>query len=404
VGASRGYDVLVVGAGLVGLATARALHRRHSPAVCVLEAEERVAAHQSGHNSGVIHSGLYYRPGSEKARLCRAGRAALLEYCRAKGIPARTTGKLVVATRPAELGALAELERRGRANGLAGIERLGPEGLRAHEPHVAGIEGLWVPEAGVVDYAAVARSLAEDVRAAGGEVRLGEGAGRIRRDGAGFVVETPRGELRARTLVNCAGAQADRVARRAGVDPGLAIVPFRGEFKRLDPSRADLVRTMVYPVPDPALPFLGVHVTRRVSGDIEVGPNAVLALHRFGYRLRDVSLADTAEMLRYPGFWRMLRANARHGAGELYRSLAPRAFARAVRRLVPAIEARDLSPLGSGVRAQAVDPDGSLVDDFRFVAGPGSLHVLCAPSPAATACLAIGEAIAERARGLAGSG
>ncbi len=392
------FDVCVIGAGIVGLATARALLAEEQRSLVVLEAEDRPAAHQTGHNSGVIHSGLYYRPGSFKAELCTRGRGALEAHCEEHDIPWERCGKLVVATQEEELPRLDELEARGRANGLTGIERLGPAGLREYEPHVAGIAGLRVAETGIVDYVAVTRSFAREVEARGAEVRLSCAAGAIRRDGSGFVIETPRGEVRARALVACAGAQADRVARAAGVTPRERIVPFRGEYKHLVPERRHLVRNLIYPVPDPRFPFLGVHFTRGVDGEIEAGPNAVLATHRNGYRWRDVSLADLGSMASFPGFWRMGARYWKTGMGEVHRSLSHRAFTRALRRLLPELGPDDLLPGGSGVRAQALDPDGKLADDFRFAEGPGSLHVMCAPSPAATASIAIGAHIATRAR------
>ncbi|MCP3916340.1 MAG: L-2-hydroxyglutarate oxidase [bacterium] len=392
------YDVVVIGAGLVGLATARALlSARDGLGLCVLEAEEHVATHQSGNNSGVIHSGLYYRPGSLKAETCARGREAMFAYCREKNITHERCGKVVVATDAAQVPALEELERRGRANGLTGIERLGPEGIRDHEPHAAGVEGLFVPETGIADYRAVARGYAGDVTAAGGDVRLRQAAGEIRRESDGFVVATPAGEVRARHLVNCAGVQADRVARRAGLEPGARIIPFRGEYKHLAPGRRKLVRNLIYPVPDARFPFLGVHFTRGTAGEIEAGPNAVLATHRHGYRWRDVSLRDVGTMLAFPGFWRMSARYWRTGFGETWRSLSHGAFTRALQTLLPGLQASDLTPGGAGVRAQAVDPDGSLVDDFRITRGPRAFHVLCAPSPAATASLAIGEHLAREA-------
>jgi L-2-hydroxyglutarate oxidase len=389
-------DVVVVGGGIVGLATARALLARPL-ALAVLEAEDRVGAHQTGHNSGVIHSGLYYRPGSLKARTCVRGREALYRFCAEHGVPHERCGKLVVATHPRERPRLDELERRGRANGLAGLWRLSPEEIREREPHAAGIDGLLVPETGIVDFGAVATTLATLVRAAGGEVRTGVRLVCARADGAGLVLETTAGALRARHLVACAGLQADRVARRCGVDPGLAIVPFRGDYHALVPARTHLVRHLVYPVPDPAMPFLGVHFTRSIGGGVEAGPNAVLALRREGYGRWSFSAADTAALLAWAGFWRMARRHWRVALAEVLRSASRRVFVRALRRLVPELGLRDVRPAGSGVRAQAVDRQGVLVDDFRLVEAARMIHVLNAPSPAATAALAIGETIADMA-------
>lgn len=387
----------VIGAGLVGLASARALLGRRPRSLVVLEAEDRPAAHQSGHNSGVIHSGIYYRPGSLKARLCAEGRTALERYCEERGIAWERCGKVIVATDESQLPALQVLQERAPQNGLDGVVRLGPEGLREHEPHVAGVAGLFVPHTGIVDYVGVARAYAEDVVGRGGDVRLGHGVAGIRRADGGFVLETAAGEVRARYLLNCAGARSDRIARRAGLRPRARIVPFRGEYKLLRPERAHLVRNLIYPVPDPRFPFLGVHFTRRIEGGIEAGPNAVLALSRDGYRWRDVNPLDLADMARFPGFWRMGLRYWRTGLGEMHRSLSHLAFTRALQVLLPDLDGRDLVPGGSGVRAQALGPDGKLLDDFHIETQPGAVHVLCAPSPAATASLAIGEEIARRA-------
>lgn len=396
---TEAFDLGVIGAGIVGLATARALlERRPGRSLVVLEAEERPANHQTGNNSGVLHSGLYYRPGSLKATLCARGREALARYCAEKRLPFDRCGKVVVATRPAEVARLEELERRGRENGLVGIERLGPEGLREHEPHVRGLAGLWVPETGILDYRAVAESFADDVRAAGGEVRLRCAAGAMRREsGGGLTIETTGAPVRVRGLVNCAGLQADRVARRAGDRPTIRIVPFRGEYKTLVRERGHLVRGLIYPVPDPRFPFLGVHFTRRVDGTVEAGPNAVLALDRHGYRRGAFSPRDALATFATPGFWRMAARYWRTGLAEEWRSLSGTAFARALAELVPEVRREDLRPAGAGVRAQALDADGTLADDFRIDRGRDALHVLSAPSPAATASLAIGEHLAREA-------
>jgi L-2-hydroxyglutarate oxidase len=394
-------DVAVVGGGIVGLATALALVPRAR--VVVLEAEPRLAAHQSSHNSGVIHSGLYYRPGSLKAELCVAGRAAMYRFCAEEGIPHEACGKLVVATRPQELPALEELERRGRASGLAGLRRVGPEEIREREPSVRGVAGLLVPETGIVDFARVSEAMARRVGAAGGEIVTGARVLAVRREAGDLVLVTTAGERRSRALVACAGLQSDLLARRCGLEPALRIVPFRGEFLELVPERRALVRHLVYPVPDPALPFLGVHFTRTIDGAIEAGPNAVLALAREGYGRWSFSAADAFGMACYPGFWAMARRHWRTGVGELHRSLSMRASVEALRELVPALQREDVRRGRTGVRAQAVDHDGALVDDFRFLEADRMVHVLNAPSPAATASLAIGEAIAARVlRALAG--
>jgi L-2-hydroxyglutarate oxidase len=391
------YAVAIVGGGIVGLATARALAGRPGLSLVVLEAEDRLAAHQSGHNSGVIHSGLYYAPGSLKARTCVAGREAMYRFCAEHGIPHERCGKVVVATEPEEVPALDELERRGRANGLQGLRRLGAAEIRALEPHVAGIDGLFVPETGIVDYAQVVGALAGVVEASGGEIRTGSRLLAVRGNHAGLVVETTGGEVHCRHLVNCGGLQADRIARRAGTDPVLRIIPFRGEYYELVPERAHLVRNLVYPVPDPRFPFLGVHLTRTIHGGVEAGPNAVLALRREGYGRWSFSAADALEMSLYGGFWRMGARYWRQALPELWRSFNKRAFVDALRRLVPGLAPDDVRPRGSGVRAQAVDPQGLLIDDFRIVEGDRTIHVLNAPSPAATAALAIGETIAGMA-------
>jgi (S)-2-hydroxyglutarate dehydrogenase len=393
----RRYDVAVVGGGIVGLATADALIAGSSRSLIVLEAEPRLAAHQSGRNSGVIHSGLYYRPGSLKARYCVEGGRAMYRFCAEHGIAHERCGKLVVATEVAELPALEELERRGRANGLEGIRRLGPDEARAHEPHVTAVAALLVPETGIVDYVAVAHALAARVRAGGGEVVTGARVRQCRRDGGAFVLETPAGVFESRHVIGCAGLQSDRLARHCGVEPGLQIIPFRGDYYELRPERRSLVRNLIYPVPDPELPFLGVHFTRRIDGTVEAGPNAVLALRREGYRPWSFSPADALAVATYPGFWHMARRYWRTGIDEVARAFSKRAFVNALRRLVPEIGPADVRRRGAGVRAQAVAPGGQLVDDFRIVGGDGTIHVLNAPSPAATASLVIGEHIARMA-------
>lgn len=391
---ARRFDVAIVGGGIVGAATAMALTARPGTSVVVVEKEPALAAHQTGNNSGVIHSGLYYKPGSLKAMKCARGREALYRFCEERGVPHERCGKVVVAVREEELPALAELERRGRANGLDGMRRLGPEEIRELEPHVAGLAGLHVPGTGIVDFAAATRAFAELAVERGAELRLGTKFLGAAEDGAGLVVETSAGPVRARLLVNCAGLQSDRVARSCGVDPGLKIVPFRGEYYELVPERRGLVRNLVYPVPDARFPFLGVHFTRMVNGGVEAGPNAVLALRREGYGRFSFSLPDVASFLFYRGFWRMARRFWREGLAEQRRSLSKRSFVAALRRLLPELSAADVRRAGAGVRAQALGLDGSLVDDFRIVEAERMIHVLNAPSPAATASIAIGEAIA----------
>jgi len=389
------FDVAVIGGGIVGTATAMAILRRHAISLALIEKEDRLAAHQTGNNSGVIHSGLYYKPGSLKARNCTVGRAALYRFCTERRIPTESCGKVVVATRKEQLPVLDELQRRGEANGLTGLRRLRPEEIKEIEPHAAGLAGLLVPQTGIVDYARVTEAYAVEVRQKGGEVLLGAPVRRIVREGGGMVLETGEGEVRCRYLVNCAGLQSDRVARMAGVEPGVRIVPFRGEYYELRPERRTLVRNLIYPVPDPEFPFLGVHFTRMIAGGAEAGPNAVLAFKREGYTRWRFSARDLLDALSYGGFWRMAGRYWRMGIGESWRSWNKGAFVRALQELMPEITAADLVPGGAGVRAQALDPDGKLVDDFRIVEAERQIHVLNAPSPAATASIAIGEHIAD---------
>ncbi|MFC4050635.1 L-2-hydroxyglutarate oxidase [Actinomadura syzygii] len=382
----------VVGAGILGLAVARRLaETRPDATVTVLDKEDRVAAHQTGRNSGVAHAGLYYAPGSLKATLCRRGVGLLKEYCEDRNLPYEECGKVVVARDAAELAALDEIERRALANGVPGLRRLTGAGLREIEPHAAGIAALHSPTTAIVDFPAVARAFARDVADGGGEVRLGFEVVRLGRAGDRVTVASPGAELVFDRLVVCAGLQSDRVARLAGDARAPAIVPFRGEYYRLAPSRTDLVRGLIYPVPDPRYPFLGVHFTRRVDGGVDVGPNAVLALAREGYRWRDVRPADVWETLRWPGFRRLAREHWRTGARELYGSAVKRAFVAQARGFVPELTAADVVPAPAGVRAQAVDADGSLVDDFRLGRVGPVTTVRNAPSPAATSALAIAE-------------
>jgi L-2-hydroxyglutarate oxidase len=396
-GTDSQHDVVIIGGGIVGLATALALTESTRASLTVLEAEDRVAVHQTGHNSGVIHSGLYYKPGSLKARNCVDGREQMYRFCEEHGIAHERCGKIVVATSPGEIPALDELERRGRANGLLGLRRLSPDEVRAHEPHVTGVAGLLVPETGIVDYRQVAQAYARIVSERGAAVQTGRRVRQVVRRPNGFVLETGGDEVSCRFLINCGGLYSDRIARLSGLDPGCQIVPFRGEYYKLVPGRRTLIRNLVYPVPDPAFPFLGVHFTRRIHGDVEAGPNAVLALKREGYRLTSVSLRDLAGMATFSGFWRMTRQYWRTGVGEFRRSLSKAAFVRALQKLLPEIQAADLEPGGAGVRAQAVDRDGRLVDDFRILQAERMIHVLNAPSPAATASIQIGKTIAAMA-------
>lgn len=388
---------MVVGGGLVGLATARALLAAGHGPVLVLEKEAALARHQSGRNSGVLHSGLYYQPGSLKARFTVEGRRRLLALCAERGIAHEVCGKVVVASSAAEVPRLEELARRGAAND-APCEWMTAEALAAREPHVRATAALLVPGTGIADFAAVARALAADLAAAGAEVRTGALLQGVEpASGAELRLVTSSGALTARLLVNCGGLHCDRIARLAGVEPPARVVPFRGEYYRLRPAARGLVRHLVYPTPDPALPFLGVHLHRATDGEVWAGPNAVLAGRREGYRWRDVSLVESADTLLYPGFWRMAWRLGGRGLAELVRATSKRRFVAEARRLVPALRAEDLVGAPAGVRAQAVARDGSLVDDFLVVAGERSLHVLNAPSPAATSCLPIGDHLAALA-------
>jgi L-2-hydroxyglutarate oxidase len=391
------WDVAVIGGGIVGMATAMAVKARYDVELLVLEAEERLAPHQTGHNSGVIHSGLYYRPGSLKALNCVRGREAMYEFCAKYGIPHERCGKLVVATSREEIPRLDELERRGRANGLVGLKRLKGGEIRDIEPHASGIEALWVSETGIVDFVEVTHQFARIVMERGGEVLLGHRVVAVNERSGELIIETTKGEFRARGLINCAGLQSDRVARMCGMVPTTKIVPFRGEYYELVPEKSYLLNGLIYPVPDPRLPFLGVHFTRTIHGVREAGPNAVLALKREGYSKGSFSLRDSAETFFYVGFWRLAVRYWRTGLDELYRSFSKAAFVRALRKLMPEITPADLVPGASGVRAQALGRDGSLIDDFVIMEGPKMVHVLNAPSPAATASISIGETIALKA-------
>lgn len=392
------FDILVIGAGIVGLSSAMEATRRFPQLrVAVLEKETEPARHQSGHNSGVIHSGIYYKPGSLKARLCVEGAAAMVEFCRHHEIAHEICGKVIVATSEAELPRLEELRRRGTANGLQGVRELGPEQLRELEPHSAGIRALHVPSTGITDYPAVCRKYAEIIIANGGKLFTGTEVTGMVRHGRELVLETTRGEFAANYVINCAGLHSDRVVRMAGQRPEVMIIPFRGEYYELVPESEGLVRSLIYPVPDPALPFLGVHFTRHVHGGVEAGPNAVLAFSREGYRHSDTDTGDVLTMLTFPGFWRMGMKQWRTGADEFYRSLSKEAFTRALQKLLPEIRSEDLKTGGAGVRAQAVRRDGSLLDDFYFVQGENMLHVCNVPSPAATASLPIGRAVVDMA-------
>lgn len=391
------YDVTIIGGGIIGLATALELVQRYPRVkLSVLEKEERLAAHQTGHNSGVIHSGIYYKPGSLKAQTCVAGASALIAFCERHNIPYERCGKVVVATVADELPRLEELFRRGTANGVVGLEMIGPERLREIEPHVTGLKALYVPTTGIVDFSRVARTYAQLVQERGGEIRTRHRVLHLSQRAGEVVLETSQGAIRSKFLINCGGLFSDRLARLAGIHPALQIVPFRGEYYLIAPQRRALVRNLIYPVPDPALPFLGVHFTRTIDGVVEAGPNAVLAFAREGYRKSHIVVQDLWETLAFPGFWRMARRYWRTGLGEMVRSFSKNAFLKALQRLLPELTLDDLQPGGSGVRAQAIATSGALVDDFVIALSGVTLHVLNAPSPGATASLAIARLIVDK--------
>lgn len=390
------FDLAIIGGGIIGLAVAREMMRRRPGArLVLLEKERHLARHQTGHNSGVIHSGIYYRPGSMKAATCREGADAMIEYCRQEEIPHRVCGKVIVAVNAGELPYLEELHRRGIANGVSGLRMLEAGPLREIEPHCAGLRALHVPGTAVTDFSIVSHRFAREATAAGAEIRVGTEVIGIRRDASDVVLTTTADRVVARLIVNCAGLQSDRVAKMAGAGIDLLIVPFRGEYYTLDPARSDLVSGLIYPVPRPGFPFLGVHLTRGVEGTVEAGPNACWALSREGYRWSDISIPDLLEAACFAGFRRMARRHLRYGMREIHRSLSRSAFLKSVQRLVPWVRGEDLRPGGAGVRAQAIERSGLLVDDFRFARTDGMIHVLNVPSPAATASIAIARRISE---------
>ena len=392
----RGADLLIIGAGIVGLATGLEFTRRFPELrLVVVDKENHVAAHQTGHNSGVIHSGLYYKTGSLKARNCVAGAASMKRFCQQQGIPFEECGKLVVATSPEEVPRLEQLHQRGIANGVPGLRMLPREQFREIEPHCDGLSALQVPTTGIVDYTIVAQKYAELIGRAGGSLFFNAKVVGLRQEGEGNVVETHAGTFRARYVINCAGLYSDAIAGMAGVETELEIVPFRGEYYEVRPERRHLVKALIYPVPDPRFPFLGVHFTRRVNGSVEAGPNALLAFRREGYTGAPPDLAEAMETLRFSGFWKMARKYWRMGLAEQYRSWMKPAFVKALQKMVPELQESDLTQGGSGVRAQAVDAKGNLVDDFHFVHSGTMIHVCNVPSPAATASLEIGKAIVE---------
>ena len=389
-------DIVVIGGGILGLATAREmLRRRPDASLVLLEAERSLALHQSGHNSGVVHAGLYYTPGSLKARLCREGKVALEAYCDEHGIPVQRVGKLVVALTREELPRFETLSARARENGVEGLETVGPERIRELEPHVEGICGLWSPGTGIVDYRAVSLAYADDIRAQGGEIVTDRKVTGLRELSDSVVVATAEGDIVAGSVVACAGLWSDRVAALTGDTGTERIVPFRGDYYTLTPDATSLVRGLIYPVPDPRFPFLGIHFTRRHDGAVWAGPNAVLAFARDGYKRTDVDLREVVAIARHAGFRRLARTFWRMGLAEQWRDLSKRAFAAELRRYLPALRNDQLRFGPSGVRAQAIDPDGTLVDDFRLGGSRRIVHVRNAPSPAATASLAIARVLAD---------
>jgi L-2-hydroxyglutarate oxidase len=390
------YDFAIVGGGIVGLATGLALTRRYPEAhILLLEKEGSWASHQTGRNSGVIHSGIYYKPGSLKARLAREGNQEMVAFCREHGIAHEVCGKVIVATQAAELPRLEALYHRSQENGLAAV-RLGPEELREIEPHVSGLAALQVPSTGIVNYRQVCETIVQLLQEQGADLRLHTKVEQIHETDEGVELAGSKARYRAKFLINCAGLYSDRVARMAGVEPAMKIIPFRGEYYKLKPDRRYLVKNLIYPVPNPNFPFLGVHFTRMISGEVEAGPNAVLSFKREGYHRTDFHLSDFAEITTYPGMWRLASRYWREGAEEMLRSFCKAAFARSLQRLIPEVRAEDLEPAPAGVRAQALRPNGELVDDFHLLTSPNAIHVCNAPSPAATASLAIGRTIVER--------
>jgi L-2-hydroxyglutarate oxidase LhgO len=394
------YDLVVVGGGIVGLATAfQLLETRPKMRVLLIEKEPRLAVHQTGNNSGVLHAGLYYKPGTEKARLSVSGLQQMIAFCREHDVAHEQCGKIVVATDERELPRLENLWQRGIANGLRGLRKLTPEQIKEIEPHAAGTAAIHVPQEGIVDYPAVCEKLGELIRKKGGEIRLNTRLHKLVSNSGRWIAETSADEFHSRFVVTCGGLHSDRLVRASGQKPSAKIIPFRGEYYQIKKERQHLVRNLIYPMPDPKFPFLGVHFTRLIHGGVEAGPNAVLAFAREGYRWSTINVRDLAESLCFPGLWKFLAAYPSMCGYEIRRSLSKREFCRSLQKLVPEIREDDLETGGSGVRAQAMMPDGKLVEDFHFEEQPGILHVVNAPSPAATASLAIGEKIAGRVLG-----
>jgi L-2-hydroxyglutarate oxidase len=391
------FDCAVIGGGIVGLSVAwEILENRPSTRIAILEKEDSLARHQTGRNSGVIHSGIYYKPGSLKASLCRAGRRRLVEFCAKHGIRHEVCGKVIVAISNSELPRLNNLYERGLANGL-NVRQLVSDEVQGFEPHVRCEAGIFVPETGIVDFVGVCQKLRELIESHGGELRLGTKVNGIKTRESENVLETTKGDISTRLIVNCGGLHSDRLALLAGAKPDARIIPFRGEYYELKPARRFLVKNLIYPVPDPQFPFLGVHFTRMIGGGVHAGPNAVLSLKREGYCRTSFNFSDVVDTITYPGFWRLARKHARSGLEEMYRSFSKKAFTRSLQKLIPEICEEDLIPAEPGVRAQALRRDGGLVDDFLIVSNQSGMHICNAPSPAATASLEIGRVVAEQA-------
>lgn len=397
---SQGYDIAVIGAGIIGLATAMRLSQEYPRLrVAALEKDGEVALHQTGHNSGVIHAGIYYAPGSQKANFCSSGGRLLRQFCDERGIEYEMCGKVIVATTDEEVPRLRDLFERGTANGAEGLELVGKERLAELEPHAAGVQAIHSPNTGIIDFKRVSQAYAIEFGEAGGDLYTNTAVHGIAKRGGQMHLETSRGEIAARHIINCAGLQADEVARMTGADPGLRIIPFRGEYFSIRPERQYLVRSLIYPVPDPSLPFLGVHFTKRITGGVEAGPNAVLAFAREGYAKTSFNLRETLGTFTYPGFWKMSKTHWKTGFDEQNRSLRKSLFLRSLRKLVPTIEMDDLTEPGAGVRAQAVDRKGNLLQDFAISETENAIHVLSAPSPGATSSLTISRYIVDMAAG-----
>ena len=396
---SRNYDIAIIGGGIIGLATAMRITQEHpDQKVVVIEKESVVAQHQTGHNSGVIHAGIYYAPGSQKANFCSTGGRLLREFCDEHGVEYEMCGKIIVAINESEVPGLEELYRRGTANGAEGLELIGPEELREHEPHVAGVKAIWSPNTGIIDFTKVSEAYSIEMRENGGDLVLDAEVHSISRSNGSVNIQTGAGDFTARNIINCAGLHADKVARMMNVEIGVRIIPFRGEYFSIRPESSHLVKGLIYPVPDPSLPFLGVHFTKRINGSVEAGPNAVLALKREGYTKTSFSLGDTLDTFTYPGFWKMSMKYWKTGIDEQYRSLVKSVFVKSLQTLVPEVTGDDLYAPGAGVRAQVVDDNGALLQDFSIAQTEGAIHVLSAPSPGATSSLSISRYIVDMAK------